>query len=422
VRARAGVMRRISVAAVMVASFGAALSQPASAQPSSTTAAPVTTCATLAPGATGPAVKTIQKAIGVSADGQFGPLTQKAVKKWQKANKVTVSGVIDAATWAAFPAAISEKACGQKVAGGGVTATCAALTSGATGIAVDVLQKALGLTVDGQFGPATLAAVKGVQATAKVRVSGITRPKTWKALHLIRTPACTRVTTTTGPPQPADEKAQQKIRAQVVTLAAELAAQPGTTKNKIALQAMAFAKKQIGKPYVWGGTGPKGYDCSGLQMTSYLHAGLNIPRVSAAQYAGAGTQVPLNEARQGDLLFYASDVTKPATVYHVVMYVGNGQILDSPQTGEDVQIQQMWTTDLLPIAIRPVAALTLPLKPGATGATVTQLQQDLNRHGAKLTVDGGYGPGTETAVKAWQARHKLTANGVVHVPTWLTLG
>jgi peptidoglycan hydrolase-like protein with peptidoglycan-binding domain len=104
------------------------------------------------------------------------------------------------------------------------------------------------------------------------------------------------------------------------------------------------------------------------------------------------------------------------------MYMGGGQIIDSPQTGENVQIQQMWTTDLLPIAIRPVASLVLPLHPGASGATVTQLQQALNRHGSTLTVDGGYGPSTETAVKAWQKAHKLTANGVVHVPTWLTLG
>lgn len=417
--ARLGVVRRISTVVALVVAVGAALAQPASAKAHDATAP--TVCTTIASGASGPAVKVIQRLVGVGADGAFGPQTQQALKAWQTAHSVTASGVVDAATWAAMPLARAERACARKVTGSGVTAHCDLLTSGSNGLAVDVLQKALGLPVDGAFGPATLTAVKSVQTTAKLPVSGITHHKTWKALHLLGSPACS-TSGTTGPKPPADEKAQQKIRAQVATTAAALATKPEITKNQIALQAIAFEKKQIGKPYVWGGTGPKGYDCSGLQMTGFLHAGITIPRTAAQQYAGAGTQIPLSEARQGDLLFYASDVTKPATVYHVVMYMGAGQILDSPQTGETVQIQPMWTTDLLPIAVRPVASLLLPLKPGASGSTVTQLQQALNRHGAALTVDGGYGPSTETAVKAWQKAHKLTANGVVRVPTWLTLG
>jgi peptidoglycan hydrolase-like protein with peptidoglycan-binding domain len=104
------------------------------------------------------------------------------------------------------------------------------------------------------------------------------------------------------------------------------------------------------------------------------------------------------------------------------MYVGNGNILDAPHTGADVATQPLWTTDLLPRVVRPVAALTLPVTSGASGYTVQQLQQDLNRHGAKLTVDGGFGAATATAVKNWQAKKALAANGVVDVATWLTLG
>jgi peptidoglycan DL-endopeptidase CwlO len=419
VAASSGMARRISVAAAIAVSLGVAVSQPASAQPTSTATPAITTCAALTSGASGPAVKTIQQAIGAGADGAFGPATEKALKAWQTAHAVTASGVVDAATWAALPAAVAQQACGQQVTGTGVPVSCAALTTGASGLAVDVLQKALGETVDGSFGASTLAAVKSTQAAAKLHTSGVTRHKTWQALHLLGTPVCS-TPKTIGPKPPADEKAQQRIRTQVAATVATLADRPGTTKNKVTLQAIAFARKQIGKPYVWGGTGPKGYDCSGLQMTSYLHAGLNLPRTAAAQYAGAGTAVPLAKAKQGDLLFYASDVTKPATVYHVAMYIGDGQILDAPQTGENVQVQSLWSTDLLPVAVRPVASLTLPLKPGDAGPTVIQLQQDLNRHGAALPVDGGYGPATETAVKTWQAKHKLAANGVVHVPTWLT--
>jgi cell wall-associated NlpC family hydrolase len=414
-------LRRNSVASGVAVALIAALSLPATASAAATSKPVVTTCASLGSGAVGPAVKTLQKAIGATADGDFGPATRKAVRVWQKANHVTVTGVVDAATWAALPTAIGQRACRQHVHGTGVAISCAALSSGTSGLAVAVLQTAVGARVDGAFGDATLTAVKQIQQAAKLKVSGITTEHTWKALHLVGTPVCSTIHTV-GPQPPADEKAQAKIRAKVVKLTAKLVKLPGTTTNQVALQAMRFGKRQIGKPYVWGGTGPKGYDCSGLQMTSYVHAGLTVPRTAAEQYAGAGKYVPLDEAKQGDLLFYASDVTKPATVYHVVMYVGGGKILDAPQTGENVQIQPLWTTDLLPVAVRPVAGLTLPIKPGASGWTVTQLQQDLNRHGSALTVDGGYGATTEAAVRSWQKSHKVTADGVVRVATWLTLG
>ena len=203
--------------------------------------------------------------------------------------------------------------------------------------------------------------------------------------------------------------------------AAALLDAPGTSTDSVALKTMAFAQKQTGKPYKWGGVGPKAYDCSGLVMSAYLHSGITLPRVAADQYA-VGKTVPLDEAQQGDLLFYASDVTKPATIYHVVMYVGDGNIVDAPYTGAFVGTRALWTRDLLPVAVRPVANLVLPLRPGDSGWTVGQLQQELNRHGAKLTVDGGFGPTTVAAVKAWKQAHQLTGNAMVGRRMWLTLG
>lgn len=380
----------------------------------------VTTCATLSQGATGAAVKTIQRAVGASADGDFGPMTQKAVRKWQKANAVTVSGVVDAATWDALPSTTRLKACGQKAGGAGVATTCAVLSKGTNGVAVGVLQTALGRTVDGAFGASTAKAVREFQTTNDLKVTSTTTVATWKALHRWGTPACSTAKST-APKQSKDAKAQARIRAHVQTLVSELETKPGTTKNQVALQAMAYAKKQLGKPYVYGGTGPHGYDCSGLQMRSFQHAGLTIPRVAAAQYAGAGTQVPLNDAKQGDLLFFASDVSRPTTVYHVAMYVGDGKMIEAPYTGADVRIVPIWTTDLLPIAIRPVGELTLPLKEGDAGWSVTQLQESLDRHGAGLPVDGGYGSSTKAAVKTWQSAHDVKSTGVVRLTTWLTL-
>src|SRR5205823_3760093 len=184
-----------------------------------------------------------------------------------------------------------------------------------------------------------------------------------------------------------------------------LPSKPGTTASAVARRAVTFAKAQAGKPYKWGAVGPASYDCSGLVLAAYEAAGITTPRVAAAQY-GTGTSVPLDQAQAGDLLFYASDVAKPATIYHVAIYLGAGKLIDAPYTGAYVGTRPVWTDNLLPVVWRPVAPLTLPTKPGATGWTVAQLQQALDRHGAKLTVDGGYGPATLAAVKSWQQAHK----------------
>jgi cell wall-associated NlpC family hydrolase len=213
----------------------------------------------------------------------------------------------------------------------------------------------------------------------------------------------------------------QAIADQVTRLTAALLDAPGTSTDPVALKTLHFAMKQKGKPYQWGGDGPKSYDCSGLVMASYLHSGLTLPRVAADQYGFAPT-VPLDQAQQGDLLFYASDLTDPSTIYHVVMYAGGGNIIDAPYTGAFVGTRPLWTSHLLPVAVRPVTQLTLPLRPGTSGWAVGQLQQELNRHGAGLTVDGGYGESTLVAVKAWKAAHDLNRSGVVGKSTWLTFG
>jgi peptidoglycan hydrolase-like protein with peptidoglycan-binding domain len=390
----------------------------------------------------------LQRAVKATPDGDFGPQTAKAVATWQKAHRLKRTGAVDAATWKALPIAVGAAACGQRVSasatGTGVTTSCTTLKTGAVGPSVGVLQKALKITVDRAFGPHTRAAVLAAQQRLKLPRTGVVDAATWAALGRTGTPTCvstsavvkvvdvtpartpTPTPTPTAPapaPAPAPSAnaiAQAKIKAQVVALAAKLPALPGTTTDQVALKALAFAKSQTGKPYKWAGIGPAAYDCSGLVMTSYKNAGITTPRVAADQY-GFGTSLPLDQARQGDLLFYAMDLTKPATIYHVVMYAGAGKIIDAPYTGAFVGTRPLWTQNLLPVVWRPAGLLALPAKQGATGWTVSQLQAALNRGGAKLTVDGGYGPATAAAVKAWQTAHKLSATGVVDLATWLTL-
>ena len=105
------------------------------------------------------------------------------------------------------------------------------------------------------------------------------------------------------------------------------------------------AASRVGKPYVWGATGPDSFDCSGLVQWSFAHAGVRMPRVSQQQWF-AGPHVPLSAARPGDLLFWHYDPTDPADIDHVAIYAGNGMMLVAPHTGEYVEYVPVPTTNL----------------------------------------------------------------------------
>jgi cell wall-associated NlpC family hydrolase len=91
--------------------------------------------------------------------------------------------------------------------------------------------------------------------------------------------------------------------------------------------AVDFARRQLGKPYVWGATGPRGFDCSGLMLAAYRSVGRKIPRTTWAQLAGLRRPGKL---RPGDLVFGSS--------HHVAMYIGRGKVIHAPAPGRRVQI------------------------------------------------------------------------------------
>ncbi|MDT7557162.1 MAG: hypothetical protein QOI68_1632, partial [Pseudonocardiales bacterium] len=109
--------------------------------------------------------------------------------------------------------------------------------------------------------------------------------------------------------------------------------------------------------YVWGATGPNAYDCSGLMLRAFQAAGIYLPRVSREQYR-AGGHVPLAQAQPGDLLFLATDPDDPATIHHVMLYLGNGMIAEAPYSGVPVRTRPMdWKNrELVPLATRPGTA------------------------------------------------------------------
>jgi hypothetical protein len=120
-------------------------------------------------------------------------------------------------------------------------------------------------------------------------------------------------------------------------------------------KAVLFAFAQLGKPYIWGGNGPVGYDCSGLALASWQHgAGVSFARVSDDQYHTAGQPVALSALQAGDLVFWGSNQTDWTTVYHTGIYVGGGRIVEA--TGDVVQLNSLgqWgTSDLMPVGKRP---------------------------------------------------------------------
>ncbi|MGD0809403.1 MAG: NlpC/P60 family protein [Acidimicrobiales bacterium] len=95
--------------------------------------------------------------------------------------------------------------------------------------------------------------------------------------------------------------------------------------------AVQAAESRVGDPYVWGAAGPGEFDCSGLVMWAYAQAGVYLPHYSGSQYDDT-VQIPMSDLEPGDLVFPAD----PGD--HVAMYIGNGEIVQAPYTGADVQI------------------------------------------------------------------------------------
>jgi cell wall-associated NlpC family hydrolase len=112
-----------------------------------------------------------------------------------------------------------------------------------------------------------------------------------------------------------------------------------------AAEAVAFAYRALGLPYVWGATGPGAYDCSGLTQAAWKAAGVSLPRTTYSQI-NAGTRVPESELRPGDLVFFYSGIS------HVGIYIGRGQMIHAPHPGAPVRIA--------PVSEMPFAGATRP--------------------------------------------------------------
>jgi cell wall-associated NlpC family hydrolase len=110
---------------------------------------------------------------------------------------------------------------------------------------------------------------------------------------------------------------------------------PASGRAKIAV---AEAYRQLGKPYRWGASGPNAFDCSGLTMWVWGKAGVSLPHSSRAQY-GYGVHVSRGQLQPGDLVFFGSPI------HHVGIYVGGGNYIAAPHSGDVVSVRSMGRSD-----------------------------------------------------------------------------
>jgi peptidoglycan hydrolase-like protein with peptidoglycan-binding domain len=242
------------------------------------------------------AVKQLQSALHVTADGDFGPATEAAVRRLQARHGLSVDGVVGPATWSvigvqgketitppasALPKPVSHhhvtaiaatSNVGLTPGSGGTTEDAtspAAPTETAEGsTAVEWLQKALKLPVDGEFGPETEAAVRRLQARHGLTVDGVVGPSTWELIGV------QNAATLTPPPS-----ALVAPSSPAGGSSTDASANPGTGGGEaeaIVARVIAAADEIATRPYVWGGGHGSfesyGYDCSG-SVSYALHGG-----------------------------------------------------------------------------------------------------------------------------------------------------
>ncbi|WP_433530876.1 C40 family peptidase [Micromonospora sp. CA-263727] len=162
------------------------------------------------------------------------------------------------------------------------------------------------------------------------------------------------------------ERAEQQLGADYLDQPAN-----GLVAHPTALAAVAYARKQLGDPYVWGATGPNSFDCSGLVWSAYRSAGYyGLPRVSRDQYyATRSRTVPRTALLPGDLVFFASG-SSWQSIHHMGMYIGGGKMIHAPTTGDVVKISTVrWSR--LYAATRVVGAVPAPTASPTPSASPT---------------------------------------------------
>lgn len=212
------------------------------------------------------------------------------------------------------------------------TASVATTTPVQTNTAAPVQQATASVAQPAQQPAATAASANTQAAPAKTYYVQTNTAATTKQVSTASTQSNT---TYTAPAQnntaakPAQQQAQPTQQASSQAATTQTAKPQASTQSNssTAQTVVSAAQSQIGKPYVWGATGPNAYDCSGLVQYAYSQAGKNVGRTTYQQ-AGAGQHISVSQAQAGDILMWGD--------YHDAIYVGNNQYVHAPQPGQNV--------------------------------------------------------------------------------------
>lgn len=279
-------------------------------------------------GSRGEAVKTLQTILNqknfyqASTDGIYGQHTRSAVIRYQQAHGLRVDGIAGPKTIGSLSAVQGRYVPSQDQ-----------LSIGDRGQEVRVVQsklKSLGYytyNVDGIFGPITRDAVKHFQAASDLKIDGIVGPHTRHALF-------------GNNPEPAQSPPVETLSATTSNSSSSSTSSDASSNSSL----IAFAKQFIGVPYLWGGTSPGGFDCSGFVDYVFQNIGVNLPRTTSSLW---NYGVPVDQPQTGDLVFFETYKTGPS---HVGIYLGDDRFLHA-DSDNGVMISSMnldyWNTHFI---------------------------------------------------------------------------
>jgi cell wall-associated NlpC family hydrolase len=162
----------------------------------------------------------------------------------------------------------------------------------------------------GRYNAATVGVIKAIQRSRHLRRTGAVNADFWKALQA------------------------GKITATTVVVKKPVGKPVSHKKSTQGEKALAYAKKQLGDPYARQGSGPNGWDCSGLTMRAWEAAGVKLPHSAGQQYH-IGKKISKSNLRNGDLIFFYRGIG------HVGLYAGNGKVIHAPRPGKKVSYIKM---------------------------------------------------------------------------------
>ncbi len=182
------------------------------------------------------------------------------------------------------------------------------------------------------------------QAAALARQQAAQRQTAQAAVATTLAPTATRSSSTSGSSQGPERPAASQPTAAPSLPGPQVSSGAPVPSGSGGGAAVSAALSRVGDPYVYGAAGPSTFDCSGLTMWAWNHAGVSLPHYSGAQY-DATTHIPMSQLQPGDLVFFAN----PGE--HEAMYIGGGQIVEAPYTGANVRVEPLYSQFVL--ASRP---------------------------------------------------------------------